>query len=147
MYIYERTNYNEKIHEIIQNEHIKKFINKYYVIVLSIAVILFGAFYNYGLRMAFIPNAEDLLTISICYKTMHLGSAYTGNHDLLYGGIGFLSTLLGGMSFFPCAYASHCCILSYCPVHYTLHFGQEILNRQIYILYLFLHLLQFYCIL
>ncbi len=110
-----------KIQETMQNEHIKKFINKYYVIVLSIAVILFGAFYNYGLRMAFIPDSEDLLTISSCYKTIHLGAAYAENHDLLYKCIAFLSTLLGGMSFFSmrlCFTLLHTILLS-CTLYLT----------------------------
>ncbi len=61
----------KKIQEIMQNEHIDKLINKYFVIVLSIAVILFGAFYNYGLRMALTSFTNTLTTIITLQEFIH----------------------------------------------------------------------------
>lgn len=73
--------------------------SKCFVVVLCSITIIFGALYYYGLQMAFIPDAEDLLCIWSCYKIFEQGGAIQISSDIIGSIVIALSTAIGGISF------------------------------------------------
>lgn len=68
-------------------------------VLIGTAVVILGALYYYGLQLAFYPDSEDLYAIWACYKSIKYGMNYH-SYDFVAGFVNYLSTVIGGMSFF-----------------------------------------------
>ena len=66
--------------------------------ICTIFVVL-GALYYYELQCQYAPEGENLTTITTIYSYLTLGTSYHIN-ELLYTACAFLSTIIGGMSYF-----------------------------------------------
>lgn len=73
--------------------------NKWFVRILCAVTLIFGVLYYYGLQMAFIPDAEDLMCIWNCYKTREQGGSISISKDIIFSILLAVSTSIGGISF------------------------------------------------
>lgn len=89
----------EHIRDMVINTIDKVIDNKYFVVLLCFATLVFGTLYYYGLQMAFNPDAEDLSLIWNCYSMLELGQPLKLPKDFICDTLAVISTAIGGMSF------------------------------------------------
>lgn len=73
--------------------------NRWIILLVCIACLIAGGLYNFGIQSGFIPNSEDIGSISAVFMRIRAGSGYRP-HNILYDSLSYLSYRLGGMTFF-----------------------------------------------
>lgn len=73
--------------------------NRALIMGFSIAFILLSSLYHYLLLCQYPPMGEDLMSISLAYSHLHLGTEYYGR-EILWMVSTFLAVQIGGMSYF-----------------------------------------------
>ncbi len=73
--------------------------NRWIILLVCIACLTAGGLYNFGIQSGFIPNSEDIGSISAVFIRISAGIGYS-HHNILYDSLSYLSYRLGGMTFF-----------------------------------------------
>ncbi len=73
--------------------------NRWIILLVCIACLIAGGLYNFGIQSGFIPNSEDIGSISPVVRRIRAGNGYS-HYNILYDSLSYLSYRLGGMTFF-----------------------------------------------